>query len=366
MGVGICELVRAMRCTWRASAMRLFDGTPEPSRNLVLIVMLGPGKATPQAIDVFVEIGRHVLPKRIECGLDAFATGKLCRRHEVRIPGHQNDHVGLPLQGDRGYVMNDSHVQAFPAQCRREIIVRKVLERDVVFQQSLLGPVPREPGTAWILAYFTQPDGMFGLAVQGCEQPFTKLRLGRPRVVDGLLPNRCLRLAAVRSRIVVEGAVQETIGVRDPAICLGHLFQVTENQPVDRGGHRARAVFVNVRTHVRQMLEQVPSINEDRGEGHLNRLKKRPRGFGLAHDRHHEPRMEARRTAKGLMKPNVTARCARLDTGLRACRTCQFPLRQALRFDVPVKADEGLPAISEHTFPTLGSVPFRGRNPPAF
>ena len=87
-----------------------------------------PGEAARQAIDVLVETGRSVLPERVEYEFDTFTPGKFRRRYKVRISGHQNDYVGLTLQGDRGYVETDSHINALLAQCNGEVVVVKVVD----------------------------------------------------------------------------------------------------------------------------------------------------------------------------------------------------------------------------------------------
>ena len=72
-----------------------------------------PIEAAPQTVDVLAQVGRNVLPKRVEDNLHTFSSGELYCWDEIRVAGDEDNNAGLSLECDRRDVDADPHINAF-------------------------------------------------------------------------------------------------------------------------------------------------------------------------------------------------------------------------------------------------------------
>jgi len=68
------------------------------------------GESACQAVNVLVQIGGYVLPKRIEDEPHAFPACQLRRRNKIRVAGNKDDDVRMALERERCDIQTDSHI----------------------------------------------------------------------------------------------------------------------------------------------------------------------------------------------------------------------------------------------------------------
>ncbi len=57
-------------------------------------------EATPQSIDVFQQVIRDLLPKRVQDEYDNFSARQFCRRHKIAVTRYEYDRVSLLFQSN--------------------------------------------------------------------------------------------------------------------------------------------------------------------------------------------------------------------------------------------------------------------------
>ena len=106
----------------------------QPGGDRSTALLLGtprPRETASQAIDVFEQITRDVLPEGIQNDLHPLTPCELRSGNEIGVAGNENDDLRLALQRDGRNIQANPHVHALLAQRRGEVLVRNVIERQV-------------------------------------------------------------------------------------------------------------------------------------------------------------------------------------------------------------------------------------------
>lgn len=168
----------------------------------------GSGKSAGQTVDMFVQIGRDVLPKRIEYEPHTFPARKFGRWNEVRIAGNENDNVSVAFESKRSNIQPDSHINPLLPQGGREVFIGQIDDCASPVQKRLLRLGIQNPGPITVSCYFSRTDGHIRGPAQRREQLLAKASLFRSGIVNYRIAHRLMRFSVVWSRIVVESTIQ--------------------------------------------------------------------------------------------------------------------------------------------------------------
>ena len=104
------------------------------------------------------QIGRDILPKRIEYELYAFPARQFRCRNKVRITGNKNDGVYMTFERERRNIQSDPHIDPFLPEGRHEVAIGEVLDRKASLEKFFLWSGFQNPGAVDVFPDFPEPD----------------------------------------------------------------------------------------------------------------------------------------------------------------------------------------------------------------
>ncbi len=114
---------------------------------------------------MLIQVGRNVLPQRVQYELHALASREFCRGYEISVSGNKDDDIRLSLQCNPGNINADPHINALLAERCGEIVVRQVLRTNLARKQVGLGTWLQNPRAFARFPDIAQTNGQIALAV---------------------------------------------------------------------------------------------------------------------------------------------------------------------------------------------------------